>query len=230
MPEHLRPPEAPAASTAPAALAAPATQDEDGGAPRIPSRSPHPYHRQGFELLEPSGRFASRASIAGPFPPFARESPPASESGTEADDEHFLKGLPAPRARLHKGLRGRSEPPSGTSTPLLSPAVLEEEGRQKHASAERAAPERGLTKRAVLARGRRRKELIRRTTEVLLIACQGGMVASSPAVQPFLRLYQQGRQPALPGTAARRGRQANDVSQSCSPSAHCSAPWQRRIR
>ncbi len=52
---------------------------------------------------------------------FGKDSTPASDSGTEADDEHFLKGLPAPRAKPHKGLRGMNEVLSGSSTPLLLP-------------------------------------------------------------------------------------------------------------
>lgn len=50
---------------------------------------------------------------------FLKDSTPASDSGTEADDEHFLKGLPAPRSKPHKGLRGMNEVLSGMSTPLL---------------------------------------------------------------------------------------------------------------
>lgn len=177
MPEHLQPPGAFSAQNGAGSA------DEDRDSPnsnprRVPSRSPHPYHRQKFDLLEPSGHF-------NPFPAFARDSPVASESGTEADDEHFMKGLPAPRTRLHKGLRGKNEPLSGTSTPLLSPAALEEEGRGAQGNQE---------KRSAAVRVRRRNEVIRRATEVLLLVCQGGMVASNPEVQPFLRLYRKGNE------------------------------------
>ena len=182
MPEHLQPPPTPAGADS--------AEDDYGHIRRVPSRSPHPYHRQSFELLEPSNRFAYRPSIAiggvvNPFPSFAKDSPVGSESGTEADDEHFLKGLPAPRGRLHKGLRGKNEPLSGTCTPLLSPAVLEEEGRQTQLRQE---------KRAATERTRRRKEIIRRVAEVLLLICQAAMVGSNADVQPFLRLYEKGRQ------------------------------------
>ncbi|CAK7263207.1 dolichol kinase [Sporothrix epigloea] len=64
---------------------------------------------------------------------FSKDSVPGSDSGTEADDEHFLKGLPAPRSRPHKGLRGMSEEFSGASTPLrrtLSPE--RSDGCNKH--------------------------------------------------------------------------------------------------
>lgn len=207
MPEHLPLPTPPIG---------PASSDEDHGGLRILSRSPHPYHRLNTELLEPSDRFtypgptaasdgiidgntdglnASNPSLssAQPFPAFARDSPLTSESGTEADDEHFLKGLPAPKVKSHKGLRGRNEVLSGTSTPLPSPAVLEEEGRKKNptqVSHHAGGYERN--RRSAADRVRRRKELIRRATEVLLLVCQGGMVASNPDARPFLRLYQKG--------------------------------------
>ncbi len=176
MPEHLRPPSPPIG---------PDSADEGHDRLRILSRSPHPYHRLNSELLEPSDRITYPTvdtAHGRAYPSFARDSPFASESGTEADDEHVLKGLPAPKTRLHKGLRGRNEPLSGASTPLLSPTILEEEGRKTHLNPGHGAAE----------RGRRRKELVRRATEVLLLACQGGMVASNPDVRPYLRLHRKG--------------------------------------
>lgn len=195
MPEHLELPPAP--------IIPGSCSDDDHESLRILSRSPHPYHRINSELLEPSDCIAYRrdnqsdgivkdpaAASSHSFLPFARDSPLASESGTEADDEHFLRGLPAPKARLHKGLRGSNEPLSGTSTPLLSPAVLEEEGRKKIPSVSYGGHER--EKRCASERVRRRKELVRRATEVLLLVFQGGMAASRPDVRLFLRLYQKG--------------------------------------
>lgn len=83
------------------------------------SRSPHPYHRNSRELQQPSELFLRPRPSAVPL----------SDSGTEADDEHFLKGLPAPRAKPHKGLRGSvnelmSGLSSGLSTPFLTPSHL----------------------------------------------------------------------------------------------------------
>src|SRR3569833_4314385 len=87
---------------------------EEADGLRLLSRSPHPYHRQNFELLHPADRLSAPASSAAahrpanhaapaPYPhplaAFTTESTPKSDSGTEADDEHFLKGLPAPRAK-----------------------------------------------------------------------------------------------------------------------------------
>ncbi|EAQ85979.1 hypothetical protein CHGG_07232 [Chaetomium globosum CBS 148.51] len=198
MPEHLQPPSAPKAPTGPG------SSDEDHDNLRLLSRSPHPYHKLNTELLEPSDRITkpritigdghsiaedSDAAPPRPFPVFTRDSPLTSESGTEADDEHFLKGLPAPKARAHKGLRGRNEPLSGTSTPLLSPSVWEEEGRKTHSGSGHSGHER--EKRAVAERLRRRKELIRRATEVLLLIWQGGMVASNSEARSFIHLYQK---------------------------------------
>lgn len=194
MPEHLEPPTVPIG---------PGSSDDDHASLRILSRSPHPYHRLNSELLEPSDRIAYRRSNSADgneddpnapslhsFPSFARDSPLPSESGTEADDEHFLKGLPAPKARLHKGIRGRNEALSGSSTPLLSPDMLEEEGRKADLNAGHGGYERD--RKSAGERSRRRKELVRRATEVLLLVCQGGLAASNPDVRPFLRLYRKG--------------------------------------
>ncbi|KAK0651833.1 hypothetical protein B0T16DRAFT_404788 [Cercophora newfieldiana] len=200
MPERLQPP---GASPQPASDA-----EDDREQLRILTRSPHPYHRQSSELLEPSDRLvyspnisiqaaAISTSLDGSqtpsyllrIPSFTKDSTPASESGTEADDEHFLKGLPAPKQRLHKGIRGKNEPLSGTSTPFLSPAVLEEEGRRISLGPNPGTLDR--EKRNLVEKSRRRKELIRRGAEILLLVCQGGLIASNRAVQPFIQLYRR---------------------------------------
>ncbi|KAK3325872.1 hypothetical protein B0H66DRAFT_549620 [Apodospora peruviana] len=183
MPEHLQP-----------------YIPEDGpGELRILSRSPHPYHRQHSELLEPSDRLVYRINAIGSGSGSASDlhspkcSSPNSDSGTEADDEHFLKGLPAPKGRLHKGLRGGNESLSGSSTPLLSPDVLEEEGRKTtHLGPIKGGFFEQRDKRVVADRVRRRRELIRRTAEVLLLVFQGGVLATNHDVQPFLRLHGRG--------------------------------------
>lgn len=173
-----------------------AITDEDGEQLRTLSRSPHPYHRQKSELLAPSDILVYKAdvTVAGKSTDvaglFTKESTPASDSGTEADDEHFLKRLPAPKAKLHKGLRGQSEPLSGTSTPLLSPTILEEE-----AGPCPTAPLRGRLdskQRSNAEKTRRRKEVIRRCAEVLLLVYLGGLVHASQDVQPFIKRYQRG--------------------------------------
>ncbi|KAK4159004.1 hypothetical protein QBC43DRAFT_137756 [Cladorrhinum sp. PSN259] len=163
--------------------------EEDPDSLRTLSRSPHPYHHQSSELHEPLDRLIYRANRkidtgngdSEPFP--SLNSTTASDSGTEADDEHFLKGLPAPKARLHKGLRGKNEPLSGSSTPLLSPAVMEEEGRKRPPGVKLGE------KRPVSERMRRRRELIRRAAEISLLGCQGMLVATNRQVQPTIQQY-----------------------------------------
>ncbi|KAJ2904304.1 Dolichol kinase sec59 [Zalerion maritima] len=150
---------------------------------RLLSRSPHPYHHRSSELPFPADQLedsdpSTPANTTPPatsprhvtsFPSFAKDSGPSSDSGTEADDEHFLKGLPASRVLLHKGLRGRNEALSGSSTPLLSPAILEEEGRRISFPLQRDAVESG--RRTIAETARRKKEVIRRSAECLVLAC-----------------------------------------------------------
>jgi hypothetical protein len=186
MPEKLEPP-----ASLPAIIA---TADEDAESLRRLSRSPHPYHRQKSELLEPSGILVYRAAASGgqrsvDAAGYTKESTPASDSGTEADDEHFLKRLPAPKASLHKGLRGQNEASSGTSTPLLSPAVLEEEGRRTLTGASRDRLE---NRRSKGENVRRRKEFVRRSAEVFLLLCLGGLVQANQDVQPFTKIWRNG--------------------------------------
>ncbi|KAK5656293.1 hypothetical protein OQA88_4673 [Cercophora sp. LCS_1] len=186
MPEHLQP------SDPNALHAALSDTEDDRQQLRILSRSPHPYHRQSSDLLDPSDRLVYGTipnGAAASSHSFPKDSTPVSESGTEADDEHFLKGLPAPKARLHKGLRGVNEALSGSSTPLLSPAILEDEGRKTSLDLNHGQTLR--EKRSAAERSRRRKEIIRRSGEVLLLACQGGLVASNRGAQPFLQAYRR---------------------------------------
>ena len=125
-------------------------EDGDGNSLRLLSRSPHPYQHQA------SDKFAIRPTA---FPPeVSREHTPSSCSGTEADDEHVLKGLPAPRLRLHKGLRGKNEVVSGTSTPI-PPTVLDEEERGLVGDSKKTPPNANF--RLGIDGPRRRKEIVR---------------------------------------------------------------------
>ena len=181
----------------------------DGHAPqhhdslRKLSRSPHPYHRRSFELEFASHRIPPRDTAAPEqdavqhhkpsttsYPLFSKESSPGSESGTEADDEHFLKGLPAPKVRLHKGLRGRNELLSGTTTPLLSPALLGAEDRQiglkKHLA------ERTPSKRPLLSVLVRHRVLVHRATETGIVLAIGCMIGTNRQVAPILGEWSKG--------------------------------------
>ncbi|KAI1857637.1 hypothetical protein JX265_011052 [Neoarthrinium moseri] len=199
MPEHLSP------STAARPDAISELQQENE-ALRLLSRSPHPYHRQKSELLEPSDRLATystarsalRSSLDGnqprsrtSFPAVSRDTTPTSDSGTEADDEHFLKGLPAPKTKLHKGLRGRNEVLSGTSTPLPSPAPLDDDGRRQLYATSGPKKDLGVGKgkRADTDYTRRMKVIVRRLTEFLLLGGLGALVQANDQVRPVLQRW-----------------------------------------
>ncbi|KAL8703785.1 MAG: hypothetical protein Q9201_003050 [Fulgogasparrea decipioides] len=108
-----------------------------------------------------------------------KSSTSSRESGTEADDESepFLRGLPAPPARLRKGLK--NDQTLGTPSPLFTPSYLDDVKRReilegqfkRRASLQSHAftdEEQALEIREKF-RKRRRAELIRRTTETLLL-------------------------------------------------------------
>lgn len=179
--------------------AEPADDSQRAAGLRLLSRSPHPYRRQSFELLHPSDcvRYNGRPVTTQPDALetialgacLPKDSPFASDSGTEADDEHYLKGLPAPKARLHKGLRGREEALSGSSSPMLSPTASE------HHVAELGEPLPASVaggRRHNAARARQARVAIRRYVEVALVASLVLMVTSHPKVQPVVRLWLPG--------------------------------------
>ncbi|GKT40888.1 dolichol kinase sec59 [Colletotrichum spaethianum] len=191
MPEHLDP----------NALFGHDTEENDEI--RTLSRSPHPYHHLNTELPHAAHRLAYRPSNAtptpprtssadssrtpSPFPSFTKDSSQGSDSGTEADDEHFLKGLPAPKVRLHKGLRGRNEVLSGASTPLLSPDQEEEALQRQKEREDRKEARRFLNDRNY----RRTKELIRRVSEFVIVGSLFAVVRSNPTVKPVFSVWSQ---------------------------------------
>ncbi|KIE00611.1 Phosphatidate cytidylyltransferase, partial [Metarhizium majus ARSEF 297] len=174
---------------------------EQHDALRALNRSPHPYHHQSSELPHSSERFTThdvsrgggndRAHLSPTrLPGFSKESSPGSESGTEADDEHFLKGLPAPKTKLHKGLRDYDEPTSGFTTPAPSPAALDDDHIQ--AISQRLRPKVGQRKKRWLDVLRRNRALVRRLTEVGLVGSLGFMVVTSSHVSPLFRVWRKG--------------------------------------
>ncbi|KAK2048474.1 cytidylyltransferase [Colletotrichum somersetense] len=191
MPEHLDP----------AALFAHDKEENDDI--RTLSRSPHPYHHRNTELPYPAHRLAYHPSNAAPTPPrtssadssrtpspfpsFTKDSSQGSDSGTEADDEHFLKGLPAPKVRLHKGLRGRNEVFSGASTPLFSPDQEEYPLQRQKEKEDRKDARRLLNDR----NSRRTKELIRRVSEFIIVGSLFAVVRSNPKVKPIFSAWTQ---------------------------------------
>ncbi|GKT58544.1 phosphatidate cytidylyltransferase [Colletotrichum tofieldiae] len=191
MPEHLDP----------NALFGHDTEENDEI--RTLSRSPHPYHHLNTELPHPAHRVAYRPSNAtptpprtssadssrtpSPFPSFAKDSSQGSDSGTEADDEHFLKGLPAPKVRLHKGLRGRNEVLSGASTPLFSPDQEEDALQRQKEKEDRKEARRFSNDRNY----RRTKELIRRVSEFVIVGSLFAVVRSNATVKPIFSAWSQ---------------------------------------
>jgi hypothetical protein len=177
------------------------------------SRSPHPYHRQQFELPHGSERFSTNAPPTqsplrssrntddeeqeeSRFGSRTYRESTNSDSGTEADDEHFLKGLPAPKLRPHKGLRGGE--PSGTPSPLLSPAILDEDALRAPGYLRRTTlpsiilNDEEARKAAEKYRQKRRVEVVRRTTEAALLVFVGGVLSLDSRVRQLLRLWSPG--------------------------------------
>ncbi|KAK9773796.1 putative dolichol kinase [Seiridium cardinale] len=199
MPEHL------SSSTA-QRPAATSQLHRENDALRLLSRSPHPYHHQKSELLEPLDKFSSsstarsvlRSSVddiqprsRASFPAVSRDTTPTSDSGTEADDEHFLKGLPAPRTKLHKGLRGRNEVLSGTSSPLPSPAPPEDGSRRTSYITFTSKKDGKAAKEQQLRTdsSKRIRVVIRRLAEFILLGSLGALVQTNDDVRPVLHKW-----------------------------------------
>ncbi|TWU70567.1 hypothetical protein ED733_000822 [Metarhizium rileyi] len=167
---------------------------------RALNRSPHPYHHQSSELPHSSERFATHNVSGGSvgkggylspttFTTFSTESSPGSESGTEADDEHFLKGLPAPKVKLHKGLRDSEELISGLTTPVPSATAQDEDF--VHAASRRLLLKPGQRRERSLDVLRQNRVLVRRATEVCIVASLGYMVVTSSHVSSLFRVWKR---------------------------------------
>lgn len=111
-----------------------------------------------------------------------------SDSGTEADDEGngFLKGLPAPPQRSRKGLRdARGSIVSTTPSPLLTPSYLEADQRallldsiseRRSSGPARHSADEEVAKARKRSKQKRRAELVRRSSEVLLLGIIGCII------------------------------------------------------
>lgn len=190
MPDHLRP-NANASSSSLTPLDA-----EEHARLRTLNRTPKPYHHLSPELPYASDRFTVRDSKPTESfpkydeddqhhtPPYLKDSSPASESGTEADDEHFLKGLPAPKVKLHKGLRGQEESISRATTPLPSPRPYDKDGsdylKKPH------PPRQAAERKRPLEILRRNKNLVQRATEAAIVTSLGLMVRANDQVKPLM--------------------------------------------
>jgi len=171
-------------------------------------RSPHPYLRHKNEIREAfPERSSSSSGAARPRPnapnrtisdadgrkrrKTSSQSQSPSESGTEADDEgyNFVKALPPPPLRPHKGLRDTRGSGQGGLSPLLTPTQIDDEGRKfsnEYFTKQKKGNRRGepsLTDNEARAARqkylkRRRNELVRRTTETALLAGIGFLAVS----------------------------------------------------
>ncbi len=185
------------------------------------SRSPHPYHRNRDTVLQDDGTNVPAAGRSGFTRILStsqvergagatyfdadhrkrrknRSSP--SESGTEADDEKggSLLRLPAPPARLRKGLKGLNS--SGTASPLLTPSYLDEEPRRLglESRKRRRQPlqsptytdEETVRLKEKFVR-RRRAELIRRVSETILLGSVG-FISCNKEIGWLLRSWTNG--------------------------------------
>lgn len=175
------------------------------------SRSPHPYHRQHFELPHPSEHFSSEALPTGgsarhlsedeggvlrPAVEGYREST-NSDSGTEADDEHFLKGLPAPKLRPHKGLRGENGSLSSSPSPAVSPKQLIDDplhslNARKDVLRATITDEQERRKAALKMNQKRRVEIVRRLIEAALLLTLGGLICLDSRVRFVFFTWREG--------------------------------------
>ena len=156
------------------------------------SRSPRPYYLKGDSLStrqpwasDAGANAVCNGRVASPRP--SRSD--SSDSGTEADDEKasFLRGLPAPALRSHKGLRGSTpanltpaaSPPStppafvqGQQPPFFEPAQKDEKRSQQM---------RKQARDYQAYKVRKQREIVRRGTETLLLYGIGLIVWQSNA-------------------------------------------------
>lgn len=178
------------------------------------SRSPHPYHRHGNSLsvhtsgatggvfLSPlrSGHNTDDESVgsieASSLGAHMHSLSTGSDSGTEADDEHFLKGLPASRLRPHKGSRLSDGTASGAASPLL---VSRGWASRTNSSDSRSLEGREETNVKATLDKVRRVEVLRRTTEVALLGAIGGVVVSNERVWPVILAWRRGKHIDLRG-------------------------------
>ena len=161
------------------------------------SRSPQPYHQHGPALYK-AGKLPSLSDSTNTNWK-SRSSRGSSESGTEADDERggaFLRTLPAPPLRARKGLRGAT-PPERTPavSPLPTPPATTGNDGRSYFRRRSEGPEKQSTsasdheRKLKAYKQRKREEIIRRATEVILLFTVASITASQKVVGKTLQLW-----------------------------------------
>jgi dolichol kinase len=197
------------------------SQTHDRQRLRVPSRSPHPYHRRKPEQplrLEPESHqernedflptpTQARGAVQGEGIPRRRSAKQViltpSESGTEADDEGygFIKALPAPPLKPRKGLRdGRASGLDGDITPLLTPTKLDVDAQRysfdrltsKEADNEQSSTDEEIRAARAKFVKRRRAELHRRISEVSLLGLLGFLILWNDSIRASLFSWHRG--------------------------------------
>jgi hypothetical protein len=188
-------------------------------AARITSRSPHPYHRRkvldGTTRIKPdlasrsreeafADRRAKEQGLARRNSKNTATRTSPNESGTEADDEGitYTKALPAPPLRPRKGLKmALATGIDGQVTPLLTPTAIDEDAerldfpttKRRKSGQERVTTDEELREARAKFVKRRRAELTRRVSEVLLLVVIGILILGNRAVSSSTGNWHRGQ-------------------------------------
>ncbi|KIW17527.1 hypothetical protein PV08_04721 [Exophiala spinifera] len=153
-------------------------------------RTRTPYHLKAESLGKPIG--LSTFSAPDGSASSARSRSESSESGTEADDERgpLLKSLPAPPLRMRKGLRGASPAAlTPSASPLSTPPAFVEArefeyfGTPRKTARKIPQPQKN-GKDFEAYKARKRREIVRRCVETVLLGAIGGIIWTSARESP----------------------------------------------
>lgn len=162
------------------------------------SRSPHPYRRRSEHLLSPPP--LDHSGTSSPIiltPPYSRQHTDdelynlsrrgydprhqqntSDDSGTEADDEHFLKGLPAPKHAIRRqpdAIFIQSDADTRQPQDLYNLASQNSSRLQQYGT-----------------RYERYREMARRFVEIALIVLVIGLATSGVDVRDWMKDWSQG--------------------------------------
>lgn len=153
-------------------------------------RTRTPYHLKAESLTKPIGLSTFTTPDGSATSPLSRSE--SSDSGTEADDEKgpLLKGLPAPPLRIRKGLRGASPAAlTPAASPLSTPPAFVEAREFEYFGTLRKTVRKIIQAEKVVKdfeayKARKRREVVRRCVETLLLVAIGGIIWTSVRDSP----------------------------------------------